>query len=49
MRIHGGYGYTREFPVERLYRDAAWLAASPHSLAAERGEVARRWLRKALA
>ena len=22
MRIHGGYGYSNEFPVERYYRDA---------------------------
>ena len=22
MRILGGYGYTKEFPVERYYRDA---------------------------
>ncbi|MCK7468972.1 MAG: hypothetical protein MZU91_13150 [Desulfosudis oleivorans] len=22
IQIHGGYGYTREMPVERLYRDA---------------------------
>ena len=22
MRIHGGYGYSQEFEVERLYRDA---------------------------
>ena len=22
MRIHGGYGYTTELPVERYYRDA---------------------------
>lgn len=21
MQVHGGYGYTREYPVERLYRD----------------------------
>ncbi len=21
IQVHGGYGYTREFPVERLYRD----------------------------
>jgi len=27
MRVHGGYGYTREFPVERHYRDAAALLA----------------------
>jgi alkylation response protein AidB-like acyl-CoA dehydrogenase len=22
LQIHGGYGYTKEYPVERLYRDA---------------------------
>ena len=32
MRIHGGYGYTREFPVERFYRDAGWLLVSPRPL-----------------
>jgi alkylation response protein AidB-like acyl-CoA dehydrogenase len=26
MRIHGGYGYTAEFPVERYYRDAPLMA-----------------------
>jgi alkylation response protein AidB-like acyl-CoA dehydrogenase len=26
MRIHGGYGYTADFPVERHYRDAPRLA-----------------------
>ena len=25
MRIHGGYGYTTELPVERFYRDAPLL------------------------
>jgi len=25
VRIHGGYGYSTEFPVERLYRDAPLL------------------------
>jgi alkylation response protein AidB-like acyl-CoA dehydrogenase len=43
MRIHGGYGYTREFPVERFYRDAAWLMVSPRTLDLERQELARRW------
>ncbi|HEV8617622.1 MAG TPA: acyl-CoA dehydrogenase family protein [Methylomirabilota bacterium] len=27
MRIHGGYGYTTEFPVERYYRDATRFLA----------------------
>jgi alkylation response protein AidB-like acyl-CoA dehydrogenase len=22
MRIHGGYGYSKEFVIERLYREA---------------------------
>ena len=22
VRIHGGYGYTKEFPVEKFYRDS---------------------------
>ncbi len=26
MRIHGGYGYTTEFPIERFYRDAPLMA-----------------------
>jgi alkylation response protein AidB-like acyl-CoA dehydrogenase len=25
MRIHGGYGYSTEYPIERLYRDAPLL------------------------
>lgn len=25
LQIHGGYGYTTEFPIERLYRDARVL------------------------
>ena len=29
MRIHGGYGYVREFPVERYYRDATRLLFVP--------------------
>ncbi len=27
MRTHGGYGYTKEFSIERVYRDAAALLA----------------------
>jgi alkylation response protein AidB-like acyl-CoA dehydrogenase len=42
MRVHGGYGYTSEFPVERYYRDAAHLASSPTTNAADRLELARR-------
>jgi alkylation response protein AidB-like acyl-CoA dehydrogenase len=44
MRIHGGYGYTSEFPVERYYRDAAALLLGPREPAAERRRLAARWL-----
>jgi len=25
MRVHGGYGYSKEYPIERMYRDAPLL------------------------
>jgi alkylation response protein AidB-like acyl-CoA dehydrogenase len=42
MRIHGGYGYTAEFPVERYYRDAAALLVGGRDGAAERRRLAGR-------
>ncbi len=36
LQVHGGYGYTTEFPVERLLRGARMLAGSD----AARGDVA---------
>lgn len=27
LQLHGGYGYTREYPIERYYRDARALSA----------------------
>ena len=36
MRVHGGYGYTAEFPVERYYRDAARLTFFPRDNDEER-------------
>ena len=45
MRIHGGYGYVREFPVERYYRDATRLlvrAAGRRDLAGRPGRPPRR-------
>jgi alkylation response protein AidB-like acyl-CoA dehydrogenase len=44
MRIHGGYGYTSEFPVERYYRDAAALLVGPRDGNAERRRLAARFL-----
>ena len=47
MRIHGGYGYTSEFPVERYYRDAAGLLVGPRDQGGERRRIAARWLEAA--
>ena len=41
MRIHGGYGYTAEFPVERYYRDAAMLLAAAAGSGDLRDAIAR--------
>jgi alkylation response protein AidB-like acyl-CoA dehydrogenase len=41
MRTHGGYGYTKEFPVERFYRDAGALLAGDGSAGRLRLTVAR--------
>ena len=42
MRIHGGYGYVSEFPVERYYRDAARLMFVPLDDDTLRRELAAR-------
>ena len=41
MRIHGGYGYTTEFPAERFYRDAPRLMLALGGPDAERLAIAR--------
>ncbi len=41
MRIHGGYGYTTEFPVERYYRDASRFLTAAAELDADRRQLAR--------
>src|SRR5438128_1745270 len=45
MRIHGRYGYTAEFPVERYYRDAAHLLVTPTGNDAERRALAAELVR----
>jgi alkylation response protein AidB-like acyl-CoA dehydrogenase len=45
LRVHGGYGYTSEFPVERYYRDAARLAAWPTLNAVDRRDLSLRLVR----
>ncbi len=44
MRVHGGYGYTSEFPVERCYRDAPRFLLALGDPESERRVVATRLL-----
>jgi alkylation response protein AidB-like acyl-CoA dehydrogenase len=41
MRIHGGYGYSKEFTVERLYRDAPLLVIGEGTNELQRIIIAR--------
>ncbi|MFO0728136.1 MAG: acyl-CoA dehydrogenase family protein [Myxococcota bacterium] len=44
IQIHGGYGYTREFPVERYLRDAKLLEIGEGTSEVQRMVIARRVL-----
>ena len=41
MRVHGGYGYSTEFNVERFYRDAPLLAIGEGTNELQRILIAR--------
>jgi butyryl-CoA dehydrogenase len=46
IQIHGGYGYTSEFPVERYMRDAKLLEIGEGTSEVQRMVIARRLLGK---
>ena len=46
MRIHGGYGYTTELPVERYYRDAPLMIIGEGTNEIQRVVIARGLLRR---
>ena len=43
IQIHGGYGFTKEFPVERFYRDAHALRARFGGLPPQQQAIALHW------
>jgi alkylation response protein AidB-like acyl-CoA dehydrogenase len=49
MRIHGGYGYTKEFNVERYYRDAPQMVVAEGTNEIQRIVIARDLVAKARA
>jgi alkylation response protein AidB-like acyl-CoA dehydrogenase len=46
LRIHGGYGYSKEFDVERLYRDAPLMCIGEGTNELQRIIIARQWIRR---
>ena len=44
MRIHGGYGYVKDFPVERYYRDAPLMIIGEGTNEIQKLVIARRLL-----
>lgn len=46
MRVHGGYGYTKDFVVERLYRDAPLMVIGEGTNEIQRLIIARSLLKR---
>jgi butyryl-CoA dehydrogenase len=46
LRVHGGYGYSKEFAIERLYRDAPFLLIGEGTSEIQKTVIARRLLEK---
>jgi alkylation response protein AidB-like acyl-CoA dehydrogenase len=44
IQIHGSYGYSREFPVERIYRDQRLMTIGEGTSEIQRLVIARRTL-----
>jgi len=45
LQIHGGYGYTKEFPIERIYRDARVTTIYEGTSEVQRMVIARETLK----
>jgi alkylation response protein AidB-like acyl-CoA dehydrogenase len=46
LRVHGGFGYSKEFTIERLYRDAPFLLIGEGTSEIQKQVIARRLLEK---
>jgi alkylation response protein AidB-like acyl-CoA dehydrogenase len=46
VRIHGGYGYSTEFDVERYFRDAPLMIVGEGTNEIQRGVIARQLIRR---
>ena len=46
LRIHGAYGYSKEYDIERLYRDAPLTCIGEGTNEMQRLIIARHWLKR---
>ncbi len=46
MRIHGAYGYSKEYDIERLYRDAPLTCIGEGTNEIQRIVIARQWIKR---
>lgn len=46
MRIHGGYSYSKEFDIERLYRDAMLMCIGEGTNEMQRMIISKQWIRR---
>jgi alkylation response protein AidB-like acyl-CoA dehydrogenase len=46
LRVHGGYGYSAEYPIERLYRDAPFLLIGEGTSEIQKVVIARQLLER---
>ena len=46
MRIHGGYGYSKEFDIERFYRDSPLTCIGEGTNEMQRMIIARQWVKR---
>jgi len=46
LQIHGGYGYSKEYPIERIYRDARVLSIYEGTSEIQRLVIARKLLKE---
>ena len=44
IQIHGGYGYSSEYPVERIYRDVRLMTIGEGTSEIQRMVIARNFL-----
>ena len=46
LRIHGGYGYSKEYDIERLYRDAPLTCIGEGTNEMQRIIISRQWIKR---